>query len=142
MGPDIFFILLMYTGKRWLALPRLYKISAGQVHIEEAVWAHFTSLRAFKCVHPASGVKWSRNILVKLFGAFCWCQSSSWGAGCRWWLTLSPANSTTLHNPPIVCNYWDTSCIAHPPELHPKTYVHPQNAPKYLQLTALQCHTC
>ena len=30
-----------------------------------------TSLRAIKCVHPASGVKWSRNIVVKLFGAFC-----------------------------------------------------------------------
>ena len=33
---------------------------------EEAVRAHFTVLGAFKCVHPASGVKWSRNIVVKL----------------------------------------------------------------------------
>ena len=44
---------------------------------EEAVWAHFTSLGAFKCIHPASRVKWSRNIVVKLFGAFYWCLSCS-----------------------------------------------------------------
>ena len=79
----------MYTGKRGLALPRFYKnLGRASPHLpahqenEEAVWAHFTSLRAFKCVHPASGVKWSRNIVVKLFGAVCWCHSRSWGAGC------------------------------------------------------------
>ena len=33
---------------------------------EKAVWAQSSSLRAFKCVDPASGVKWSRIIVVKL----------------------------------------------------------------------------
>ena len=58
----------------WLlgSIVHLYDAAFKCVHQEneEAVWAHFTSLGAFKCVHPASGVKWSRNIVVKIFGAF------------------------------------------------------------------------
>ena len=68
----------MNIFKRGLALQRFYKILRGKstfkcVHQEneEAVWANFSSLGAFKCVHPASGVKWSRNIVVNFFGAFC-----------------------------------------------------------------------
>ena len=59
VGPYSFFIFLMYT------------FNCVHPAREEAVWAHFTVLGAFKCIHPACGVKWSRNIVVKLFGAFC-----------------------------------------------------------------------
>ena len=31
---------------------------------EEDIWAHFTSLGAFKCVHPVSGVEPSADVIV------------------------------------------------------------------------------
>ena len=51
----------------------LYDAAFKCVHQEneEAVWAHFTSLGAFKSVHPVSELKWSRYIVVKRYGAFC-----------------------------------------------------------------------